>query len=70
MKKYIYLIISAFLTLTQSAWAQGESMTAKVMRENGKIYVVVGVLVIIFIGIVVYLIALDRRISKIEKQNK
>lgn len=40
------------------------------MRSNGKIYVVVAVLVTIFIGIVIYLIRLDRKISKLEKESK
>jgi CcmD family protein len=39
------------------------------MRGNGKIYVVVAVLVTIFIGIILYLIRLDRKITKLEKGN-
>jgi CcmD family protein len=38
------------------------------MRRNGKIYVVVAVLVAIFIGIILYLIRLDRKIGKLEKE--
>jgi multisubunit Na+/H+ antiporter MnhB subunit len=37
------------------------------LRSNGKIYVVVAVLVTILTGIVLYLIRLDRKISKLEK---
>ncbi len=37
------------------------------LRSSGKIYVVVGVLVIIFIGILTYLIHIDKKISKLEK---
>jgi CcmD family protein len=40
------------------------------MRSNGKIYVVVAVLVTIFIGIVLYLIRLDRKLTKLEKETK
>jgi CcmD family protein len=40
------------------------------MRSNGKIYVVVAVLVTIFIGILLYLIRLDRKITKLEKETK
>ncbi|MCF8461957.1 MAG: CcmD family protein [Flavobacteriales bacterium] len=43
---------------------------ADLLHENGKIYVVVGVIAIIFIGIVVYLITIDRRLTKIEKEEK
>ncbi len=37
------------------------------MRSTGKIYVVVAVIVLIFIGVVFYLIRLDSKISKLEK---
>ncbi|MGX5820389.1 CcmD family protein [Chitinophaga lutea] len=37
-------------------------------RSDSKIYVAVGLLVIIFICIVLYLVRLDRRISKLEKE--
>ncbi len=38
------------------------------MRSMGKMYVVVAVIVAIFIGIVIYLVTLDRKISKLEDQ--
>ena len=38
------------------------------MRSVGKIYVVVATIASIFIGIVVLLFLLERRISKLEKQ--
>jgi CcmD family protein len=43
---------------------------ADLLHENGKIYVVVGVIAIIFVGLAVYLIAIDRRLTKIEKEEK
>lgn len=39
------------------------------MYASGKIYVVVAVLSLVFIGIVVYLVNLDRKILKLEKEN-
>jgi phage shock protein PspC (stress-responsive transcriptional regulator) len=41
---------------------------ADTMRSNGKIYVVVAVIVTLFIGIVAYLIALDKKIAKLEQE--
>jgi len=38
--------------------------------KNGKIYVVVVVLATIFAGIFAYLVLLDRKISRLEKENK
>lgn len=40
------------------------------LYQSGKIYVVVAVLSIIFVGIVGYLIMLDRKISKLENEIK
>ena len=40
------------------------------MRSLGKIYVVVAVIVAIFIGIVLFLIYLDRKLTKLENQIK
>ncbi len=37
------------------------------MRSNGKIYVVVAVVVTIVAGIFIYLLNLDRKISRLEK---
>jgi uncharacterized membrane protein YidH (DUF202 family) len=38
-------------------------------RSNDKIYVIVGVLLIIFAGIIIFLISLERKISKLEQRD-
>jgi CcmD family protein len=40
---------------------------ADLMRADGKIYVLVGIIVIIFVGIIVYVVNTDRKITKLEK---
>lgn len=40
------------------------------MRSMGKMYVVVAVIAAIFIGIVIFLIHLDRKLTKLENQIK
>jgi CcmD family protein len=40
---------------------------ADIMRSNGMIYVVIAVLSIIFIGILVFLFLIERRLKKLEK---
>lgn len=42
---------------------------AEGLYQSGKIYVVVAVLLIIFAGIILFLIRLDRRINQLEKDN-
>jgi CcmD family protein len=38
------------------------------MYSNGKIYVVVAVISIIFVGLALYLVQLDRKITKLENE--
>lgn len=61
------LLVLGLLTVlpTLLIHAQSPEM-ADVMRSNGKIYVVVAILVAIFLGIVLYLFVLERRVKKME----
>lgn len=61
MKKISLSIL--FLSLLMNLSAQGEE---SVFRSSGKIYVVVGIIAIIFLLIVIYLIRLDRKIKNLE----
>ena len=63
MKKFIYLLL--LMMISQLTTAQDAEM-ADVMRSNGKIYVVVGIILIVLIGLVTYLFLLDRKITKLE----
>ncbi len=66
MRKIICLVLLFALGL--SSFAQDDAVAmADTMRSNGKIYVVVAVIVTIFAGIILYLIRLDRKISRLEK---
>jgi tetrahydromethanopterin S-methyltransferase subunit D len=49
--------------------AQEKPAMADVMRSNGKIYVVVAVCLTILIGLFLYVVSVDRKISKLEKEN-
>jgi len=70
MEKRLFRPIALILAvmLSVGAKAQNEVAMADVMRENGKIYVVVAVVAIIFAGIVVYLISIDRKTNRLQKQ--
>jgi CcmD family protein len=43
---------------------------ADVLRQNGKIYVVVAVIAVVLTGLLIYLISLDRKIGRLEKEIK
>lgn len=63
------LLFCALLLLSGSAaFAQESAEMADVMRSNGKIYVVVAVCLTILAGLFFYLVRLDRKISKLEKE--
>lgn len=54
--------------ITENDYTNKSVDMADRMRENGKIYVVVGVIVIIFLGITFYAVRIDRKLSKVEKE--
>ena len=64
MKKLISIL--ALILFTFFANAQEVTM-ADMMKENGKIFVVIAVMLTILAGLVLYLVRLDRKISRLEK---
>lgn len=65
MKKVLFL----FLLMTVGAMANAQDAEmADVMRSNGKIYVVVGIILIVLTGLITYLFMLDRKITKLENK--
>lgn len=62
------LLILALMLVSDLLYAQQEVEMADAMRENGKIYVVVVILLVIFAGIAGFLIYMDRKISGLEKR--
>jgi threonine/homoserine/homoserine lactone efflux protein len=68
-KKAILFMAALFVTFIANAQPDKPEM-ADVMRSNGKIYVVVAVCLTILIGLFIYIILIDRKISKLEKESK
>lgn len=62
-------LLTVFTALPAFAQENAPEM-AEVMRSNGKIWVVVVVLAIIFAGIFIYLFRLDRKITRLEQEAK
>lgn len=64
-------IVLLLLSLTGfSQTDEGKVDMADMMRSNGRIFVVVAVVVVILIGLILYLIRLDKKISKMEKESR
>jgi CcmD family protein len=67
MNKKIILSLVCFLLFGTHSYAQ-EPQMADLFRKEGKIYVVIGVILIIFAGLVGFLVYLDRKLNKLEKK--
>jgi hypothetical protein len=66
MKKIVTITILLLNAIGLFAQEQAET----VFRQSGKIYVVVVVMSVIMLGIILFLIRLDRKIKKIEDSKK
>lgn len=67
--KLLFGFISSFL-LSVTCYSQTDDKVemADLMRSNGRIYVVVAVVVTILIGLILYLVRLDKKITRLEKE--
>ncbi|HEX8328464.1 MAG TPA: CcmD family protein [Hymenobacter sp.] len=68
----LLLLLTTCLLSAPRAFAQAatEPEMADNLRANGKIYVVVAVVVVIVAGLLAYLIMLDRKVSRLEQEIK
>ncbi|MEM6966390.1 MAG: CcmD family protein [Bacteroidota bacterium] len=64
MKKYLTTIFAALFFLTHQVAAQTEDVDF--MHARGKIYVVIAVIAAIFVGIILFLVYLERKLTKLE----
>lgn len=70
-KKIFFIAIIFFQTIIIFAQQNTQEVEmADQMRSSGKIYVVVTVLAVIFAGIIAYLVSIDRKLRKLEKEIK
>lgn len=67
--KFRSFLLFALLIVFQTVQAQGDT-SPDFMRSIGKIYVVAAVCLVILVTLLVYMILLDRKISKLEKRQK
>lgn len=65
MRKCITLLFAMLITF--SGFSREVEM-ADTMRSEGKIYVVVAIILIILVGLIGYLILIDRKTSRLEKK--
>lgn len=68
IRKIKFLLPVLLMCLCATAQQSNVEM-ADTFRSNGKIFVVVAVIVTIFAGIIFYLVRLDRKLTKLEKNH-
>lgn len=69
MKKMILILFSNLIAFSVVAQQEaGETIEmADALRASGKIYVVVMVVTVILVGLILYLIRLDKKVGRLEK---
>jgi len=65
-----FLLSMGILTSKAQQTVKTSTTMADGMRSNGKIYVVVAVLLTILLGLIAYVIRIDKKVSRLEKDSK
>jgi uncharacterized integral membrane protein len=70
MKKLFNKIMPclALMLSASISFAQDKVEMADQMRSNGKIYVIVGIILIVLSGLIVYLFVMDRKVKRLERR--
>jgi CcmD family protein len=64
-----FLFLTVLITMALPTFAQeGKVEMADTMRSEGKIYVVIAVILTILLGLIMYVWRLDRKITKLENE--
>ena len=67
MKRILTFLFFVLTVISMSAQDARPEM-ADTLRSSGKIYVVVCVAAIVLCGLIVYLVTIDRKVSRLEKE--
>jgi CcmD family protein len=70
MKKLLLILVLSIYSSALFAQSGPAVEMDDTLRSNGKIYVVVAVIGIIFIGLAIFLFSIDRRLKKVEKESE
>ncbi len=70
IKTIFYFFILVFSTMVvHGQEGTGKTDFGETMRSNGRIYVVVAVMLTILIGLILYVVRLDKKMTKMEKDS-
>lgn len=65
---FFLLAVMLLTTIVKAQDVEGKTAFGETMRSNGRIYVVLAVMLTILAGLILYLVRLDRKITKVEKE--
>ena len=65
-KRILSVVMLLCITIVTNAQDTGKQST-DLMRSSGRIYVVIAVMLTILTGLILYLVRLERKISRLEK---
>lgn len=77
MKKFVFFFTllcsvaflgTAQITSQESDYTNTGVEMADAFRADGKIYVVIAIVLIIFAGLIMYTVSIDRKLKKLEKE--
>lgn len=67
---FLFLLANiTFAGAQNQGYAGAADSNENLLRSNGLIYVVVGVIVIILAGLILYLVSIDRKLGRMEKES-
>jgi hypothetical protein len=69
-RMYCLLLTLPALLFSSALFAQMNDSENTLMRSNGKIYVVLAVCITILAGLIFYIISIDRKLTRLEKDNQ
>lgn len=69
MKPSLTFIFILALSFAPKVVLAQEPEMADEMRAQGKIYVVVAIVLVVLLGLIIYLFTVDRKVSRLEKSS-
>jgi|CryBogDrversion2_11_1035321.scaffolds.fasta_scaffold22150_2 Na+/proline symporter len=67
-KSILFFVFALFQIFANAQAATTDANSNDLMRSNGRIFLVMTIVVFIVIGLLLYVYSLDRKISKLEKK--
>ncbi len=70
-RSLLLIFLSGLISLSASLPASAQGIRTgfdSTMRSSGRIYVVIAVILVILFGLIIYLVRLDRKMTRLEKE--